>query len=255
MNFTEKYAKYYDLIYKDKDYERECDYLEEIFKMFLRKKPKEILDLACGTGGHAISLTKRGYLVTGIDISKSMLQIAREKAKDNNLKIDFYISSMQNFNLDNKKFDIAICMFSAIDYLVNYRKLNKAIINIKNHLKKGSLFIFDFWNGLTFVNKKFSLRKEKSIIGNNIKINRISKISINYAAQICRINFLVSVYKKNILKDSFKETHYIKYFFPEEMKHYIEDAGFKVIKISLFSKLKGTINSKVRDIAIIAKKE
>jgi ubiquinone/menaquinone biosynthesis C-methylase UbiE len=57
--FEEKYAQYYDLIYKNKNYKKECDYLEKIFRKFLNKKPKTILDLACGTGSHAIILAKR----------------------------------------------------------------------------------------------------------------------------------------------------------------------------------------------------
>ena len=71
------YAKYYDFIYQDKNYNRECNFIEEIFKT--TKKPKKILEIGCGTGSYTKILLNRGYKVTAIDISGEMLKIAREK--------------------------------------------------------------------------------------------------------------------------------------------------------------------------------
>ncbi|MCM8765846.1 MAG: class I SAM-dependent methyltransferase, partial [Candidatus Omnitrophica bacterium] len=175
--FKQKYARYYDLIYKDKNYEEECDYLEEIFKKFLKRRPKTILDLACGTGGHAIPLSKRGYRVTGIDISEPMIKIAQEKARKEKLNIKFYQSKMQEFKL-NKKFDCAIAMFSAIDYLTDYFELKRALENISQHLKKDGLFIFDFWNGFAVLDH-YSPQRIKIIQDKKIKIKRIAKTKID----------------------------------------------------------------------------
>jgi ubiquinone/menaquinone biosynthesis C-methylase UbiE len=76
INFGE-YAKYYDLIYKDKDYRKEVDFIENIFK--ITYKPKSILEIGCGTGSYTKMLLKRGYEVTAVDISDDMLKIARKK--------------------------------------------------------------------------------------------------------------------------------------------------------------------------------
>jgi len=59
----ERYAEYYDLIYQDKDYEKEYDFIEEIFQNFSSNPVKTIFDGGCGTGGHAIPLAKRGYQI------------------------------------------------------------------------------------------------------------------------------------------------------------------------------------------------
>ena len=83
------YGKYYDIIYADKDYEKECDFLEEIFRNYSKIIPKTILDGGCGTGGHAIPLAERGYEVTGIDLSEEMINIAKEKASKTGVNIDF----------------------------------------------------------------------------------------------------------------------------------------------------------------------
>ena len=74
------YADQYDLLYSDKDYEAECDLLEEVFRRYGTGPVQTILDLGCGTGSHALLLARRGYQVTGVDRSQEMLAQARQKA-------------------------------------------------------------------------------------------------------------------------------------------------------------------------------
>ncbi len=64
----------------------ECDFIES---EIASEKTLKILDIGCGTGRHSIELTIRGYKVTGIDLSDSQLQRAREKAAEQKLKIHF----------------------------------------------------------------------------------------------------------------------------------------------------------------------
>ena len=66
----------------------ECDFIEQELNY---DKKIRIIDIGCGTGRHSIELTKRGYDVMGIDLSESQLVRAKEKAKQLNLKIDFYL--------------------------------------------------------------------------------------------------------------------------------------------------------------------
>ena len=84
-SFDEKYARYYDLFNQGKDYNKECDFLEEIFKKF-GDKIQTILDLGCGTGLHALELSKRRYTLTGLDLSEEMIKIARENVLKSSLK-------------------------------------------------------------------------------------------------------------------------------------------------------------------------
>jgi len=80
--FGQVYADQYDFLYSDKDYDAECDLLEEVFRRYRDGNVRTILDLGCGTGNHAIRLARRGYEVTGVDRSPEMLAKAEWKAAE-----------------------------------------------------------------------------------------------------------------------------------------------------------------------------
>ena len=126
-------AKYYDLIYRNKDYTLETEYLHKFFK---RYNVRKILDAACGTGNHDIYLVGR-YNVTGIDLSKELLKIARKKVKG----ATYYQMNMKNFNL-NRQFDAVTCL----DVIEHFRKKDRLAVlkNLDRHLKKGGLLILAF---------------------------------------------------------------------------------------------------------------
>jgi len=75
MSVFNKYSRYYNLLYRDKDYAGEADYVHELIRKY-SPDAKSLLDLGCGTGRHAFPLAKKGYSVTGVDISEEMLAVA-----------------------------------------------------------------------------------------------------------------------------------------------------------------------------------
>jgi len=84
----------------------ECDFIE---KELNYDRSLKIMDIGCGTGRHTIELTKRGYFVTGIDLSESQLDKAREKAEKLDLKIDFLKHDARNLPFENQ-FDAAVML-------------------------------------------------------------------------------------------------------------------------------------------------
>ena len=79
--FNTLYASQYDSMYLGKSYLAECDLIDEAVKRFAGRRPLTLLDVGCGTGGHAFELSKRGYQVTGVDLSAEMLAAAQLKAE------------------------------------------------------------------------------------------------------------------------------------------------------------------------------
>ncbi len=123
----------------------ECDFIE---KELNYDKSLKIIDIGCGTGRHSIELTKRGYSVTGIDLSESQLKKAREKAEMNNLKIDFLKHDARNLLFENQ-FDTAIMLCEGGFPLMENDEMNFEILkNVSKSLKSPAKFIFTTLNGL-----------------------------------------------------------------------------------------------------------
>lgn len=123
----------------------ECDFIE---KELNYNKELRIIDVGCGTGRHAIELSKRGYPVTGIDLSESMLEKAREKAKHDGLQIDFLRHDARNLPFENQ-FDVAIMLCEGGFPLMETDEMNFEILkNVSKSLRQRSKFIFTTLNGL-----------------------------------------------------------------------------------------------------------
>ncbi|MCX8085039.1 MAG: class I SAM-dependent methyltransferase, partial [Calditerrivibrio sp.] len=112
--FGSIYAKYYDLLYKDKDYEAEVEYVDSLIKRY-NPTAKNILDLGCGTGRHAELLCRKGYHVHGVDASEDMIKIAKERQCQGSGSLKFTHSKIQNLNL-SEKFDVIVALFHVLSY-------------------------------------------------------------------------------------------------------------------------------------------
>jgi 2-polyprenyl-3-methyl-5-hydroxy-6-metoxy-1,4-benzoquinol methylase len=141
----ENYAEKYDGECFVKGTIGECDFLE---KEFLYDKKLKILDVGCGTGRHSIELAKRGYQITGIDLSESMLKKAREKALNMNLKINFIKHDARNLPFQ-EEFDAAIMICEGGFPLMETDEMNFEILkNVTKSLNKNGKLIFTTLNGL-----------------------------------------------------------------------------------------------------------
>ena len=132
-------AEFYDAIYSFKNYEKETARLHELIQQHKRSPGNELLDVACGTGGH-IAYLKRNYSVEGLDINPLMLRLARKKHPD----VVFYRRDMTNFWL-RKEFDVVTCLFSAIGHVKTRRRLGLAVRAMARHLKPGGVLVVESW--------------------------------------------------------------------------------------------------------------
>jgi len=123
----------------------ECDFLE---KEINYDKTIKILDVGCGTGRHSIELSKRGYSVTGIDLSESQLKRAKEKASAQSLKIDFQKHDARIPHFSNL-FDLVIMLCEGGFPLMETDEMNYQILqNAATALKSNGKLIFTTLNGL-----------------------------------------------------------------------------------------------------------
>lgn len=123
----------------------ECDFIESELNF---DKTLKIIDVGCGTGRHSIELAKRGYQITGIDLSESMLKKARENAEVNGLRIDFRLMDARRLEFENE-FDVALMLCEGAFPLMETDEMNFEILQgVAKSLRPKGKFIFTTLNGL-----------------------------------------------------------------------------------------------------------
>ncbi len=141
----ENYAKKYDQECFVQGTIGECDFIE---KEIHRDKSLTIIDIGCGTGRHAIELTKRGYQVTGVDLSENQIKRAREKAQAAGVTIDFQIQDARKLTFDGV-FDLGIMLCEGGFSLMETDEMNFEILKgATKAIKNNGKLIFTALNGL-----------------------------------------------------------------------------------------------------------
>ncbi len=134
-------AACYDAFTADVDYPARADYMESLFRRY-GASPKQVLDLACGTGSLTLELSRRGYDMTGVDLSEEMLAEAYRKAAEAGSGALFIRQDMTRLDLYGTV-EAALCCLDGINCLPTPEKLLDCFKRVKLFLEPGGLFIFD----------------------------------------------------------------------------------------------------------------
>jgi ubiquinone/menaquinone biosynthesis C-methylase UbiE len=141
MNEFSRFAPYYDELYvKPEQYEIEATKAMDRIEAYKQSGGNELLDIACGTGGHIPYWQKR-YRVTGLDISPQMLARAKQKFPG----IEFIQGDMIDFNI-NRQFDALVCLYGSIGFTRTVKNLNKALGAFARHMKPGGVLYLTPWS-------------------------------------------------------------------------------------------------------------
>lgn len=248
--FGREYSLAYDLLYSDKDYKKEVDFIEKIFKKY-SLEPKAILELGCGTAGHAIILSKLGYRITAIDRSMRMLRIAKEKAREKKVSIEFIKGDITDCKLE-KRFDAVIAMFSVMGYQTTNSLLSSSFKTAHNHLVPGGVFIFDCWYGPAVLNERPVLKIKEIELGNGKKIIRFTKPDLDILNHTVNVQFKLTRLKKGRIVSETFESHLMRYFFSQEIKYFLEVAGFKKVEFCPFLKLGKPLTERSWNMQVVA---
>jgi len=251
--FEEKYSKLYDLFYLGKDYDKDCDFLEKVFKKFHVGEVRTIADLGCGTGNHLLRFAKKGYEMTGIDASRGMLKVAKDKALSEGLNVDLREMKFQNLELSEKKFDIVECMFNSIDYILEVKELIDFLKKVRYSLKDDGLFVFDFRNAKPAL-KDYDPKRVIHLRGDEKDIFRISLSRADPEKKIFHTKFECFVVDNHFV-DKFTEDHILRVFDQKEIREYLTIAGFDVVSMFPFLEMDKKINEESDwTICVVAKK-
>jgi len=238
----ERYAEYYDMLYHEKDYESECDFMEQIFRQFSSRPIKCILELGCGTGGHTLPLAQRGYTITAVDQSERMLAIGRRKVaemKKSNVtgSVTFYQGDIRALDIGmSQTFDSVIALFAVFSYLRSNDDLMAAFRGTRRYLEPGGLFVFDAWFGPAVLTQRPTDRC-RIVESGHQRILRFAKSTLNVLEHTVRIDYTLLCVENGRVVDEVNESHWQRFFFPQEIKHYLEENGFTLAKLCPFMEL------------------
>jgi len=234
--FDEGYAGAYDALYQDKDYEAECDFLEQVFASYAQSPVRTVLDLGCGTGGHAVPLAERGYIVTGVDHSEAMLLEASRKVNiQGNSSCRFIQGDIRDIDLVDG-FDAIIAMFAVIGYQVTNKDLMNAFDTAWQHLDPGGLFVFDCWFGPAVLTQK-PTDQYKVVKRGSESIIRYTSPVLDIFQHTVQVNYRVLRLKDSCVLENTEESHLMRFLFPQEIRHYLSESGFNLLKICPFMEL------------------
>ena len=218
------YAKYYDLLYADKDYSEEVNYIDQLIKKFGNSMEKSILDLGCGTGIHANILTEFGYTVDGVDMSAEMVERANQKYSSND-RLRFFTGDITSYRND-ENYDVVISLFHVMSYQNSNKELLGAIQTAFEHLKPGGLFIFDYWYGPAVLTDLPETR-EKQMENDEIRVLRKAIPEMHYNMNVVDVNYSINITNKaNSSSENVNEQHSMRYLFEPELQYFLDHVGF-----------------------------
>jgi SAM-dependent methyltransferase len=178
------HARHYDLIYADKPYEREAAFVAEL----LGRSSGTLLDLACGTGRHALAFAEMGFEVTGVDYGEELLQAARASAAEAGREIEFHLDDMRTVDLD-RRFDAVTCLFDSIGYPGSDEGVTAALTTIHKHLEEDGVAAIEFLHGPTAVAHSSPVRVRRWETPAGGRLLRVSETELDTAANTMTVSY------------------------------------------------------------------
>ena len=227
MNIFQEYAAYYDLLYQDKDFAREANFVHRLIQ---REVPGAIslLDLGCGTGAHAAIFAEMGYWVHGVDQSSKMLDQADRRrqalAPEVRARLSLEQNDLRTLRL-NKTFDAIILLFHVISYQTSDADLQSCFATIADHLDSNGIVLFNFWYGPAVLAHPPVLRN-KTFEDEKFKISRVANPLMQPNNNVVDVHYnIIATEKETRKRHQFMECHRMRYLFKSELDLFLEEAG------------------------------
>lgn len=221
------YARYYDLLYCDKDYAGEAAYVDRLIQRH-RSGTRSLLELGSGTGKHARLLAEKGYEVHGVERSADMLAIAQAApfgAPSSGLRPPTFSQGDLRDVRVGKPFEAVISLFHVISYMPANADLLKAFATARAHLVPGGLFVFDFWYGPAVLSERPAVRV-KRMEDDRLAVTRLAEPVLNTEACQVEVNYHLFLRDKAADRvEEIRETHLMRYLFLPEVEHLLASSG------------------------------
>lgn len=216
------YGAYYDLLYKDKDYEAEVDYVDQLLQR-VGMTGNHLLELGSGSGKHGALFAQRGYRIHGIERSEDLIRLSQPVEGFSCEQGD-----IRDFNL-GKTFDAVLALFHVMSYQVENRDVEAVFKQVERHLKPGGIFVCDIWYSPAVLKQGPEVRL-KRVTGNGLDISRIAEPFNVPNENRVDVNYTLFVHDTADNRcDVLKETHAMRHFSLPELDLWAAGNGFERI--------------------------
>jgi len=225
MSAFDQYAHYYDLLYRDKNYATETDYIAGILQRF-SPQANRILEFGSGTGIHGRMLAQKGYHLTGIELSSEMVA----RASQNTIGTDPGSFACQQgdirYTYVDANFDAVIALFHVISYQTGNEDLLATFHNASRHLKNGGLLLFDVWYTPAVLTQRPTVRI-KRMEDEQVRLVRIAEPVMHPNENIVEVHYTVYIEEKSTGRIScLNEIHPMRHFTQPELDLLAAQTGF-----------------------------
>ena len=229
MSSFSDYAPYYDLFYRGKDYAAESAF---VLGLLRERNPgvKSILELGCGTGGHAVHFAEAGCEVLGVDLSRGMIEHAHTRFRSLPVDLCGRFRGLQgdaaNFT-SPEKVDAVVSLFHVASYQTTNQNLMGYFRSAASALHPGGLFLFDFWYGPAVLSERPQARVRQEVADDGTLVIRETQPVMRLDENVVDVNYRF-VLRGNASERSFSETHRMRYLFLPEIRMFAAATGFTI---------------------------
>jgi SAM-dependent methyltransferase len=217
------YSRYYDLLYRDKDYAAEAAYIRALISEF-HPEARDVLELGCGTGKHARLLAKSGLNVTGVDRSAEMIDAAQAEQA-----IVTIISGDARTVRLSQKFDVVLSLFHVVSYQATNDDVASMFETVATHLRDGGCFVFDVWYGPAVL-RQLPQSRVKEMEDERFKVHRVAEPAVDFNQNWVDVNYSIHVTDKASGQvERFEECHRMRYFFTPEIDLFAKSSRMELI--------------------------
>lgn len=222
QTYNDTYASFYDLTVQHREIDKEIVNLKRwIQEEFPQEKVLKILDVGSGTGTHAIGLVQEGWEVHGIDLSQSMVEVAKKKGST----VDFCVSSIEETSLEGM--NVCYSIGNVMNYLSGLTALDLFLRNAYRILAPGGIFLFEVYNPIV-LNIDPPVKITREYENEEFKIIRTVTPHSMFSLQEIEFHYDIQVQVKNDQKTfDFSVVHENFLFTPREFLEGLAVAGFK----------------------------
>lgn len=220
-SYTGLHAAVYDELYADKPYDAEARFVHEL----AGAPGGRLLDVACGTGRHAVAFADLGYEVTASDVNEELLAVGRRTAGE---RVRFVQGDMRDLDVDGGPFDLVTCLFDSIGYAEVDELIVASLRSLGRHAAPGGRIVCEFLHAPAIVCGASPARVRRLVLRDGRDLVRTSETTLDVERMLMHVTYELWAIDAGGRAEHEVEQQTNRVFSVPEMRALAEDAGLTV---------------------------